>query len=101
MSIDETKEENASTETTGRPAARFTGNGGLSVAVWAHKNDNGLTNYSVRLDRSYKGDDGNYQSTPYLRDNDLLRAQKLLAQADDWIEQEKGRGRGQASGQSR
>lgn len=102
MSMDDVKDEGATAETsTGRPAVRFTGSGGLSVAVWTHKNDNGLTNYSVRLDRSYKDEDGNYQSTPYLRDNDLLRAQKLLAQADDWIEQDKGRGRGQASGQGR
>jgi hypothetical protein len=47
------------------------------------------------MDRSYKDSDEKYQSTPYLRDSDLLRAQKLLEQADEWIEQDKGRQRGQ------
>jgi hypothetical protein len=86
---------------SGRPAARFTGTGGLSVAVWKHKSESGFDNYSVRLDRSYKDSDGKYQSTPYLRDSDLLRAQKLLEQADEWIEQDKGRQHGQMTGQGR
>ena len=102
MSMDETKEEAPSTAPAGtRPAARFTGSGGLSVGIWTNKAENGLTNYSVRLEKSYKGEDGNYHSTPYLRDNDLLRAQKLLEQADEWIEQDKGRQRGPVSGQAR
>ena len=97
-----TAEETPEAEpSSGRPAARFTGSGGLSAAVWKHKSESGYDNYSIRLDRSYKGEDGNYQSTPYLRDNDLLRAQKLLEQADEWIEQDKGRQRTQAGGQER
>jgi hypothetical protein len=86
---------------SGRPVAKFTGSGGLSVAVWKHKSDSGVENYSVRMDRSFKGNDGNYQSTQYLRDNDLLRAQKLLGQADEWIEQDKGRQRAQGTAQGR
>ena len=73
----------------------------MSVGIWTNKAENGLTNYSVRLEKSYKGEDGNYHATPYLRDNDLLRAQKLLEQADEWIEQDKGRQRGPVSGQAR
>ncbi|MEZ6104423.1 MAG: hypothetical protein R3E01_36260 [Pirellulaceae bacterium] len=103
MTMDETQEDTttAAEVTNLRPAARFTGTGNLSVAVWTHKNDNGTTNYSVRLDRSYKDADGNYQSTPYLRDGDLLRAQKLLERADNWIEQQKQQQRGQANAQAR
>ena len=104
MNMDETKDETQTqqgTQSNSRPSARFTGSGGLNVSVWSNKNENGLTNYSVRLEKSYKGEDGQFHSTPYLRDNDLLRAQKLLEQADQWIEQEKGRVRGQASGQGR
>lgn len=79
----ETSQEQAS-----RPAARFSGTGGLNVAVWKHKSEQGMDRYSIRIDRSYK-DDAGYKTTSYLRDGDLLRVQKLLSQADDWIEQEK------------
>ncbi len=102
MSMEDTQDQTQLSSQTGtRPAARFTGSGGLNVSIWTNKNENGLTNYSVRLEKNYKGEDGQFHSTPYLRDNDLLRAQKLLEQADEWIEQEKGRVRGQASGQTR
>ena len=84
-----------------RPAARFTGSGGLQVAVWKHKQEDGPDNYSVRVDRSYKDKQDEYQSTPYLRDGDLLRVNQLLSKADDWIEQDKGRRLTQASGQAR
>lgn len=102
MSMEDTQEQTQQgTQTNSRPTARFTGSGGLNVSVWTNKNENGMTNYSVRLEKSYKGEDGQYHSTAYLRDNDLLRAQKLLEQADEWIEQDKGRVRGQSGGQSR
>lgn len=76
-----------------RPNARFSGSGGVSVAVWKSRNDDGRDRYSVRIDRSYKKDDGTYKSTPYLNDSDLLRAQQLLGLADDWIEQDKAKSR--------
>jgi hypothetical protein len=97
------EEEAPETEpSSGRPVAKFTGSGGLTAAVWKHKSESGYDNYSIRLDRSYMGADGNYQTTPYLRDSDLLRAQRLLEQADEWIEQDKGRGqRPSAGGQQR
>lgn len=76
-----------------RPVARFSGTGGLGVAVWKRKVD-GVDRFSVRLERSYKDDQGEYQNSSYLRASDLLRAGKLLEQADAWIEQEKGRARG-------
>lgn len=94
-------EEDSTPTAGGRPAAKFTGSGGLSVAVWKQKSEQGFENYSVRIERSYKGKDDQFHTTPYLRDSDLLRAEKLLQQADEWIEQDKGRQRSQASGQSR
>lgn len=78
-------------ENSKRPAASFNGSGGLQVAVWKHKSDDGRSQYSVRVDRSYK-DGEEFKSTPYLRDNDLLRVQQLLTKADAWIEHDKGRG---------
>ena len=101
MDNEQNQNEATTQETSGRPAARFSGTGGISVAVWKHKTDKGYDNYSIKIDRSYKKDDGEYETTPYLRDSDLLRTQKLLEQADDWIEQDKGRQRGTATGQSR
>ena len=98
---DNTTEAAGNETSSGRPAARFTGSGGLSVGVWKHKSESGIDNYSIRMDRSYKDSNGDFQSTPYLRDNDLLRAQKLLEQADEWIEQDKGRQRGPTGGQVR
>jgi hypothetical protein len=76
-----------------RPAASFTGSGGIQIAIWKHKSANDYDTYSVRVERSYKDDDGNYKSTSYLRDSDLLRVGKLLELADDWIEQDKSRQR--------
>lgn len=84
---------------TQRPAQKFSGSGGLTVAVWKHKQDEGPDNYSVKLERNYKTDDG-FKSTNYLRPSDLLRAGKLLDQADQWIEQDKGKGRGVTAGHS-
>ena len=82
-----------------RPVAKFSGSGGIQLAVWKHKSESGRDNYSVRIERSYKGDDEEFQSTNYLRDGDLLRAQKLLSQADDWIESDRSKQR--ASAQTR
>lgn len=83
-----------------RPAASFNGSGGLQVAVWKHKSDEGRSHYSVRIDRSYK-DGEEFKSTQYLRDSDLLRVQQLLAKADDWIENDKGRGHSQQASRGR
>lgn len=76
-------------DATTRPIVKFDGSGGLHVAVWKHPSENGPSHYSIRIDRSFRKDGGDIESTPYLRDGDLLRAQKLLEQADDWIEQDK------------
>ncbi len=99
---DQTEEEmqQQDANVASRPAARFSGSGGLSAAVWknASPDDDARYHYSVRIERTYKDANGNYQSTPYLREGDLLRAQKLLGQADDWIEQDKAKQRSASSG---
>lgn len=93
--------ENQPTEASGRPIASFEGSGNLQVAVWKYKQENGPDNYSVKLSRSYKDKEGEYQTTDYLRDSDLLRATALLEQADQWIEADKGRRISQSAGQGR
>ncbi|MEZ6128925.1 MAG: hypothetical protein R3C59_09600 [Planctomycetaceae bacterium] len=80
-----------------RPIASFRGSGGLNVAVWKHKNEDGPDRYSVNIERSYRRQDETFESTQYLRDVDLLRVQKLLDQADEWIEQDKARQRSSGS----
>ncbi len=80
-----------------RPVAVFNGSGGLQVAVWKNKSESGHDYYSVRIDRNYKDSNEQFQSTQYLRDGDLLRAQKLLGEADDWIEQNRNKHRSASS----
>ncbi len=82
-----------------RPVTSFRGSGGLNVAVWKHKAEDGPDRYSVNIERNYKNREGEFESTTFLRDSDLLRTRKLLDQADAWIEQDKGQQRG--SGVSR
>jgi hypothetical protein len=91
----ESSAEAAGTDSAGaRPIVKFSGSGGLNVAVWKHRTEGGADHYSVRMDRTFKNDAGEYESTPYLREGDLLRAQKLLGQVDDWIEQDRAKHRG-------
>ena len=84
-----------SNSTPARPIATFSGSGGLNVAVWKQKEkgENDFDHYSIRMDRSYKQDDGTYKTTSYLRESDLLRVGKLLEQADEWIEQDRAKQR--------
>lgn len=83
-----------------RPIAKFTGTGGLSVAVWKNKTEDDHVRYSVKTERVYKDDDG-FHNTQMYRDSDLLRLQKLLSLADDWIEQDKGKLTGRSAGVQR
>jgi len=80
-----------------RPIVSFQGSGGIQVAVWKNKTEAGIENYSIRIERSYKVGDS-FRSSSYLRDSDLPRAEKLLSQADAWIEQDKQKHRGSGAG---
>ena len=90
----EDNQETESVSQSSRPAASFSGSGGIKVAVWKNKSESGFDNYSVRIDRTYKEESGTFKTTPYLRESDLLRTQRLLEAADDWIEQDKAKQRG-------
>jgi hypothetical protein len=90
---EETPEAAGDESRSTRPIVRFSGTGGINAAVWKHKTDSGVDHYSVRLDRTYKNDADQYESTGYLREGDLLRAQKLLGAVDDWIEQDRAKHR--------
>ena len=82
------------TPTTGqRPIQTFTGSGGLRVAIWKKKGEHGDF-YSAKIERRYMGSDQQWQSTESLRADDLLRASKMLQDADQWIEQDKQKQRG-------
>lgn len=85
--------EPPATQGSTRPTAKFSGPGGINAAVWKHKSESGPSHYSVRIDRTYKNNEGQLVSTAYLREGDLLRAQKILDQVDDWIELDRAKGR--------
>lgn len=87
-SLDNLSEQD--TEHSSRPVAKFSGTGGVHVAIWKHRSEQGSDRYSIRIDRTYKTDNG-YKTTGYLRDSDLLRVTKLLGAADDWIEQDRAK----------
>lgn len=92
--------ETASEVSNARPIAKFSGSGGLQVAIWKDKTDGAPDRYTVRSERVYKDSKTDeFKTTNYLRDSDLLRLTKLLNEADNWIEQDKqqGRGKSQAS----
>ncbi len=60
--------------------------GALQATIWRHTNpDKGTTWYNVDLDRGFKRDDGTWQETKSLNQDDLLPARKLLDEADTWI----------------
>ena len=105
LTNNETQGESAANEAaasaTSRPVVSFSGSGGLNVAVWKHKTESNQDNYSIRLDRTYKDSEGNYKTTAYLREGDLLRTTKLLGQADEWIEQDKAKQRASSANRSR
>lgn len=88
-----TTEEQSSSPAGQRPISVITGSGGLRVAIWKNKSEHGEF-YSAKLERRYLGTGEQWQSTDSLRAEDLLRAQKLLSEADDWIERDKQKQRG-------
>lgn len=58
----------------------------VDVAVFEHLND-GRRNYSVRLSRAFRRDEqSQWESTEYLRPEDLLPAARLLGEAFEAIQ---------------
>lgn len=97
MEQDRQTDETAADTQGRRPIHRLTGSGGLTVAVWKNQNEDGSFRYSIQVDRTYKADNDEFQNTNMLRDRDLLRVSSLLQQADEWIENDKGRLVGRSS----
>lgn len=84
-----------------RPTVSFASSDGIRLAVWKRKNDKGIDDYSVRIDGVYKDRPDNFKSSAYLRDQDLLRVEKLLGKVDAWIEQDRGIQRRNFEGRSK
>lgn len=58
----------------------------VQVAVFEHENE-GRTNFSVKLTRSFRRDeDSDWETTEYLGPQDLLPAARLLGEAYDAIQ---------------
>ena len=54
----------------------------VTAAIWKNTNNDGQAFYSFTLDRSYKKDDGTYDSTSSFNGNDAL----LLAKVADIVD---------------
>ena len=71
-----------------KPSEKFS-TGAISVAVWENtrKDEGGeeSVSYSIKLERSYKDEKGDWQRTQTLRLNDLPKAQLLLGKAFESI----------------
>ncbi len=66
------------------PAMKFRA-GAIAATIWANKamskTGSEVTFQTISLERSYKDKDGNWQSTPKLRTNDLPKAMLVLQEA--------------------
>lgn len=59
----------------------------VQIAVFEHTSDNGRLNFSVKLTRTFRRDEGGeWESTEYLGAADLLPAARLLSAAYDVIQ---------------
>ena len=70
-----------------KPVKKFKA-GGVEAAVWKNKvkaNDESVVSYSVKLARTYKDNDGDWQNTASLRTNDLPKAVVALGKAYEFL----------------
>lgn len=59
----------------------------LQIAVFEFPSENGPPNFSVKLSRTFRRDENSeWESTEYLSGSDLLRAAKLLEEADAFVQ---------------
>lgn len=56
--------------------------GAVKVTVWSNDTDNG-TFYAANVERSYKDEQDEWQTTSQLSGTDMLKASRLLEQAYD------------------
>lgn len=60
--------------------------GQITAAVWQNQRDNGEGVYhNVKLQKSYKDKDGNWQHTDNFVGDDILKASVALRSAYEWI----------------
>ena len=73
---------------TNKPEKKFQA-GGVSVALWKNKaklkDGQEIETLSVTIDRRYKGNDGNWQSSSSLKMNDIPKALLALGQAYQYM----------------
>lgn len=67
-----------------KPAKRFRV-GFVEAAIWKNEGTGDRSFYSVTLRRSYKDNDGEWQTADSLGHADLLNAAKALERAELWI----------------
>jgi hypothetical protein len=73
--------------------------GVLNLAIFKNATERGHA-YSSKLTRNYKDQEGQWQETPHLREQDHLPASRLFSRGHDYIREEKKRDRqGQAQSQ--
>ena len=77
-----------------RPNARFLSSSGIAVAVWKQRDDKGVDQYSVKIERRQTDREKSFISAEGLREEELLRVQKLLDSADAWIQYDRSKQRG-------
>lgn len=93
MTINEATQPEETPTAGGRPIHTIAGSGGLRVAIWKNKGEHGDF-YNAKIERRYMDSSNEWQSTESLRSDDLLRAAKMIEEADQWIEQDKQKQRG-------
>jgi hypothetical protein len=71
------------------PNRQFTGKGAVRSSVWKTELEEGRIEYSVSIDRLFRDESDELMATPMLRSTDLEAAQKLIGQAEAWINEDK------------
>ncbi|MEM6381318.1 MAG: hypothetical protein AAF739_01480 [Pseudomonadota bacterium] len=77
--MDQFDDNTPPTRDTNKPYEKHR-DGGLEIAVWKRSTDKG-TVYNTEMKRSYKDDQGEWQSTHAIPERDLLKAARLQEQA--------------------
>lgn len=67
-----------------KPVKRFR-IGFVEASIWRNETNGDRKFYSVKISRSYKDDDGNYQSTDSFGHGDLPALERVTARAETWI----------------
>ncbi len=80
-----------------RPVAKHR-DGAVEVAIWRRETDNGPV-FNTERSRSYRDQEGNWQSTSVIPERDLLKAARLDQRAYESIQQMRDQERAKYVGQ--